>query len=638
VGSTIHWLHLTDLHVGMDDQHWLWPRMRAKFRKDLTSIYPPAGWDLVLFTGDLVQKGTGYLELENIFDEIWSWFKDLGCDPKLLAVPGNHDLQWRDVTKSVMIVLEDWSNTPDIRNKFWNEPHGEYRQLVKSAFADYERWWRGTERKPNGVRHGLLPGDFSCTVTIGDLILGVVGLNSAFLQLTEKDDYQGRLALHPRQFHEACGGDGVKWAESHHACFLMTHHPPEWLDDESREYLNGEILESFCLHLCGHNHETDVLQRLSAGAKTAPLGWLGRSIFGLEKRDKGKLDRSHGYVAGELRVGSNKFKGQLQFTPRRREKQGDEWNLVPDHTVKLQKNDRTRSFPIPLRRVKQPPTPPPPPPSDAKELFRRVVGAITAVLEGNPALREQLDKALKSGSAEVRGMATDIIDIVFADGLYAVLTRFVEWLRRSEARDYGEELWALVEALSALGVPPQRIQTLRQNLESRRVDIATSSNPSIAAMIAAALLDVPMKWIENRHGLDPIPKLYVALSHDEVPYAGDETDSILFELKKRLIESPCLDLNIDPSHPQAGQQLEQRLNGLNALGSPILTILREDEAAMKVIEEDNSLDWHSLLVLRKKSDVDDVIPDALSVSTVLQGILVELRRIADFKPQRRNHA
>ena len=91
--DTIRWLHLTDLHVGMDEQDWLWPGMRKKFHLDLQKIRETAGpWDLVLFTGDLVQKGVEYAKLEEIFGEIWGWFKDLDCEPKLLAVPGNHDL------------------------------------------------------------------------------------------------------------------------------------------------------------------------------------------------------------------------------------------------------------------------------------------------------------------------------------------------------------------------------------------------------------------------------------------------------------------------------------------------------------------------------------------------------------------
>ncbi len=636
--STIRWLHLTDLHVGMSDQDWLWPRMQDKFREDLQRIHETARpWDLVLFTGDLVQKGTEYAKLEDKFRDLWAWFEELqpGRPPQLLAVPGNHDLQRPEPTKAAVDVLENWSHRPDVRERFWNSEGDESRQVVQTAFADYDKWWRNTPRRPAGVRYGMLPGDFSCTITQGDLRLGIVGLNSAFLQLTNKTDYRNRLALHPKQFQEACGVDGVRWAKSHHACFLLTHHPPEWLNDESRQHLDEEIIESFCLHLSGHNHEPYVRQEFAGGGEEAAVRWVGRSLFGLEKCDNGKLERSHGYVAGELRGIPGKTKGHMQFMPRRREKEGDNRDLVPDHTVKLPKKDRTRSFPVKLRQVKILPPPPPtsPPPDDAKELFRGVVQKITAILEAHPALRDELERALKSDDAKTRDTAKDIVDVIFADGLFAVLTRFVGWMRRTNARRYAEQLVALVEAFSALGVPPERVRTLKANLDSRRIDIAATSTTCMAAMIAGALLDAPVEWtVGPRH--DPKPKHYVPLSEDEVPYAGTETDSILFELKKRLIEFRYLDIPLE--HPHATQLLEQRLRGLNALDTPVLTILRENEAALKVMEDDTSLDWRNILVMRRKRDVEDIVPDALSVSTVLQGILKELRPMTDSTPPGRD--
>jgi 3',5'-cyclic AMP phosphodiesterase CpdA len=83
---------LTDLHVGMDNQDRLLPGILGKFRQSLEEIRQIADpWDLVLFSGDLVQKGTEYARLEDIFGRIWDCFKQLDCNPKLLAVPGNHD-------------------------------------------------------------------------------------------------------------------------------------------------------------------------------------------------------------------------------------------------------------------------------------------------------------------------------------------------------------------------------------------------------------------------------------------------------------------------------------------------------------------------------------------------------------------
>jgi hypothetical protein len=255
----------------------------------------------------------------------------LSCDPKLLTVPGNHDLQWRDAKDPVVKHLYRWETDSEVRDGFWDPADDRYRKPVK-AFAAYDAWWRNMPRRPAGIQPGLLPGDFSWTFVKDGFRLGIVGLNSASLQLTEKrgrGSFQGHMVLHPRQFTAVCDGNGVKWAESHHVCFLMTHHPPDWLDKESQAWLNADILESFQLHLCGHNHETDVLQELAGGAEHAPLRWLGRSLFGLEKLSAGKLDRSHGYVAGELRLNDD-FQGEIQFMPRERRKQGRTWSLVPD--------------------------------------------------------------------------------------------------------------------------------------------------------------------------------------------------------------------------------------------------------------------------------------------------------------------
>jgi hypothetical protein len=121
------------------------------------------------------------------------------------------------------------------------------------------------------------------------------------------------------------------------------------------------MMERFCLHLCGHNHKTEVMQVWQHGAEHALVRWVGRSIFGLRKHDDGKIDRSHGYVSGELRV-VGKEKGELQFMPRWRMEYGDVWSLVPDQKCDLPRefqNERTRAFPVRLCDLPSPPLPVP---------------------------------------------------------------------------------------------------------------------------------------------------------------------------------------------------------------------------------------------------------------------------------------
>jgi 3',5'-cyclic AMP phosphodiesterase CpdA len=53
------WLHFTDLHQGLDAQGWLWPGVRDVLFTDLEQLHERCGpWDLVLFSGDLTQRGS----------------------------------------------------------------------------------------------------------------------------------------------------------------------------------------------------------------------------------------------------------------------------------------------------------------------------------------------------------------------------------------------------------------------------------------------------------------------------------------------------------------------------------------------------------------------------------------------------
>ena len=52
-------LHLTDFHQGMAGQKTLWPGVKESFLEDLARLHDTASpWDLVVFTGDLTQRGT----------------------------------------------------------------------------------------------------------------------------------------------------------------------------------------------------------------------------------------------------------------------------------------------------------------------------------------------------------------------------------------------------------------------------------------------------------------------------------------------------------------------------------------------------------------------------------------------------
>ncbi len=270
--NRFNWLHLTDFHQGMNEQDWIWPNVKESFFADLNKLYDKYGpWDLVLFTGDLTQRGSAeeFQKLDEILTQLWEQFDKLGCSLKLLAVPGNHDLV-RPNKNPLIKLLRYWNNEPEVQNEFWRDPESPYRQIITEAFQNYTDWLTRQPLTVDNLHLGLLPGDCSVTIEKGAAKLGIVGLNTSFLQLTG-DNYEGKLVLHTHQFHHACGGDGPEWIKKHHACLLMTHHPPTWLTPKSREeHLNGGIVAQGCfaVHLCGHLHGTNSQYIAKGGTRT----------------------------------------------------------------------------------------------------------------------------------------------------------------------------------------------------------------------------------------------------------------------------------------------------------------------------------------------------------------------------------
>ncbi len=344
-GTTVcfNWLHLTDLHTGMKEQNWLWPGVREIFFEDLKKLHDKCGpWDMVLFTGDLTQKGNTkeFAKMNELLEQLWNHLNKLGSSPKLLAVPGNHDLVRPKKETSAVKLIKKWADHPDVQNEFWENPKSEYRRVVTTAFKNHTAWWDAQSFRPDGIKTGIIPGDFSVTFEKQGVKLGIVGLNTSFLQLTG-DNYKGKLAIHGKQFHEACGGDGPAWAKQHHACLLLTHHPPVWLNNDSKQYLNGEITDHarFAVHICGHLHET-ASREISDGGTEARRIWQGRSLFGLEHFvESTEGERLHGYTAGRIEIDE---KGSLIFWPREARLQGAQRSIVPDYSVNLTDDQHTQ--------------------------------------------------------------------------------------------------------------------------------------------------------------------------------------------------------------------------------------------------------------------------------------------------------
>lgn len=232
------WLHLSDLHVGQTGQDWLWPTLKTAFYADISKLFDLAGpWDVVIFSGDLTQKGTAqeFLALDRVLSEIWEKFDKLSIRPPLFAVPGNHDLVRPRSDDPVAIALRKcWWTEPQIREALCTDENGTYRRFVFQAFEKFSEWWTRLPSKgiptPTPQRSGILPGDISCQIVKAGSTFGLVGLNSAYLQLAP-GEAKGTLALNAQQLLALTEGSPDDWCRRNNANLVVTHHPIEWLHD-----------------------------------------------------------------------------------------------------------------------------------------------------------------------------------------------------------------------------------------------------------------------------------------------------------------------------------------------------------------------------------------------------------------------
>jgi len=349
--SHFNWLHITDLHYGQPDQEYLWSNVREAFFEDLRKLHERTGpWNAVFFTGDLVFSGeqTEYDKLESeVLTRIWDELRQLGSgDAILLAVPGNHDLirpnNNSQPDAALRQLLRD-GGFDEIAKEFWKEPNGEYSSVVQNAFQTYKRWWnKALYRNVETLVDGILPGDFAATLLLPDKRIGVLGLNSTFLQLAP-GNFQGRLVLDPRQVFAVCPDVG-DWAEKHDACILLTHQGPAWLTNAARDdFREINPAGRFAVHLYGHMHE-NLLTASSEGGGPISVAWQSASLFGMEKfGEPPTIIRQHGYAVGRLTFSPDQT--TVRCWPRIAIRDSSGWRCHADHArARLENDEGTASM------------------------------------------------------------------------------------------------------------------------------------------------------------------------------------------------------------------------------------------------------------------------------------------------------
>ena len=343
MADSINWLHLSDLHFGLDDRSWLWPKLKHDLFRDIEKLADQVGgWDIVFFTGDFTQTGSAaeFDRLNKELEDLWKVLAQSGRTPGICIVPGNHDLVRPEGGSAITRTLTQlWWNQPDLRRQFWREESCEYREAVRQFFVNFSAWAANLPVPALPTVPGILPGDFSATFTKGGVELGILGLNSTFLQIAS-GNWKEKLDLHVSQLNAVCGGDPVLWLKERTTSVLLTHQPPSWLAPEAADHFRQEIYPAgrFFAQLCGHQHEPEAFELSEAGALPRRLR-QAPSVFGLENWDgTDPKQRIHGYTAGQFTFEASGGFEKLWPRVAVKARHGG-LNIGPDLTFTLQDGD-----------------------------------------------------------------------------------------------------------------------------------------------------------------------------------------------------------------------------------------------------------------------------------------------------------
>ena len=332
----ISWLHLSDLHMGQQSQ-WLWNNFKKYFLEDLRRIAEEsAPIDLVLFSGDMTQRGSKaqFDALTHELQDIWELLDKLGQHPSMFTVPGNHDLERPAANDARMKMLTRWDDDPEVVKEFWSDENNQYIQLVRAAFSNYVQWQNGLNSCGIPVvplTTGLLPGDSSASLSLNGVSVGLIGLNSTFLQLNESK-FNGKLVLDLRQLNAVTNDDPPTWCDQHDINFLITHHPVSWLSPSVIHDFNAEIFPSgrFTAHLFGHMHEPELVTHYRAG-DAGRKSFQSSSLFGMEYLGDGNTERVHGYSIGQISFGEDEVVWKLWPRKGKVNRKSGDRGIIPDH-------------------------------------------------------------------------------------------------------------------------------------------------------------------------------------------------------------------------------------------------------------------------------------------------------------------
>ncbi len=264
--NALKWLHISDLHLNSKTE---WRDSTARdslieyistiIKKD-SSLRP----DFIFCTGDIAFGESGslllseqYKQAELFFDKLLDVCGNEEGTPmpkeRLFVVPGNHDINRKNVNKDAQETLTRWAHESDKHtgtiNQRFDERSHEFKEAIKrlDEYANFVQHYLPHQNDENG-RHC-----FTKIVNIYGLKVGIAGFNSAWSCAGPEDDRTVWLAAE-WQFNAV--SRNLKEADLR---IGLIHHPIDYLNQTERGLTTSRISTDLHFWIHGHAHKAWVV-------------------------------------------------------------------------------------------------------------------------------------------------------------------------------------------------------------------------------------------------------------------------------------------------------------------------------------------------------------------------------------------
>lgn len=246
-------IHFSDFHLNkknLEDWNYF---IKEALLTELKAIHEETPIDLILLTGDLIDKGGDNFET---LDEAFQEFKKHIINPiitsldlpveRFLIIPGNHDLNQKVEKEFVDIGLRSYFDSSDkIQAFIRNGKSGDYVGIERvKQFKEFEK----------SLYAGVANSELSCfdsnfIINIEEKKIGVSCLNSSWRCYDSKKD-KGLILVGDTQI--ASASNFIKNCDLKIA---LIHHPYDWISDVERKIIHNHLHTNYNLMFVGHVHE-----------------------------------------------------------------------------------------------------------------------------------------------------------------------------------------------------------------------------------------------------------------------------------------------------------------------------------------------------------------------------------------------